>query len=244
MRLNVIVLLVGFSLLIASCQTGSNPKLVENQGSDKSNEVMAHIVEAEEVIQTSNYTYMKVNEGDINYWVAVTKMDAEEGQIYYFLEAMQMRDFESKELERTFDSIYFVQQISDKPIAAPVKVPAQDIRGERPKLEQKDISVEKVEGGISIAELYTNKDSYADMTVKIRGEVVKVNPDIMGINWVHIQDGTKDGDNFDLTVTTHDKLEIGDVVTFEGRISVNKDFGAGYKYDVIMEEARQPDIQY
>jgi len=244
MRLNVFGILVSVSLIIASCQSGSSPKLVENQGTDNLNEVIAHIVQAEEVIQTSNYTYMNVSEGDVGYWIAVTKMDAEEGQIYYFLEAMKMRNFESKELERTFDSIFFIQDISDRPIAPPVKVPAGEVRGERPKLEQKEISVEKAEGGITIAELYANKNSYVEMKVKIRGEVVKVNPDIMGINWVHIQDGTNDEGNFDLTVTTHDKLEVGAVVTLEGLISVDRDFGAGYKYDVIMEDARQPDLEY
>jgi len=166
MRLNVFVILVGVSLLITSCQSGSGPKLIDNMGSGKPHENNNHIVKSE------------------------------------------------------------------------------DVHGERPKLEQKDITVDVAEGGITISDLYSNRDSYADKMVKVRGEVVKVNPDIMGINWIHIQDGTSDSGNFDLTVTTHDKPEVGDIVTFEGKISVNKDFGAGYKYNVIMEDAKQADQQY
>jgi hypothetical protein len=30
---------------------------------------------------------------------------------------------------------------------------------------------------------------------------------------------------------------VGDIVTFSGTIALDKDFGAGYKYEVIMENA-------
>lgn len=68
--------------------------------------------------------------------------------------------------------------------------------------------------------------------------MVKFNSAIMNKNWAHIQDGTKEGDNFDLTVTTLDEVGVGEEVTFTGMILLNRDFGAGYKYDVIMEDAR------
>jgi hypothetical protein len=60
---------------------------------------------------------------------------------------------------------------------------------------------------------------------------------IMGKNWIHVQDGTEAAGNYDLTVTTQGTAKVGDVVVVEGGISLNKDFGAGYKYDVIMEDA-------
>ena len=61
---------------------------------------------------------------------------------------------------------------------------------------------------------------------------------IMGKNWYHIQDGTKTKDkNVDFTITSTDVIQIGDEVTFEGTIFLNKDFGAGYRYDIIMENA-------
>lgn len=60
----------------------------------------------------------------------------------------------------------------------------------------------------------------------------------MNKNWMHIQDGTKYGEIYDLTVTSKDSAKVGDVVVFQGAISVNKDFGAGYTYEVIMEDAK------
>ena len=66
---------------------------------------------------------------------------------------------------------------------------------------------------------------------------MKVNKSIMEKNWIHLQDGTKDGENFDLTITTDEIAEVGDVVTFEGNITLDKDFGSGYKYAAIVEEA-------
>jgi hypothetical protein len=65
-----------------------------------------------------------------------------------------------------------------------------------------------------------------------------VNEEVMDKNWVHLQDGTRDGESFDLTVTTLEKATVGDIVEFEGTIVLNKDFGAGYVYDVIMEEGK------
>ena len=75
--------------------------------------------------------------------------------------------------------------------------------------------------------------------MKIKGQVTKFSPNIMGKNWVHIQDGTNDSGNYDLTVTTNDVVKVGDVVTFEGTIVLKKDFGAGYFYEVIMEDAKK-----
>jgi hypothetical protein len=66
---------------------------------------------------------------------------------------------------------------------------------------------------------------------------VKFSGGIMNRNWVHIQDGTKDKDKYDLTVTTLETVKVGDVVIFEGVVSVGKDIGAGYFYDVLIEDA-------
>ncbi|MDO9614039.1 MAG: nucleotide-binding protein, partial [Bacteroidota bacterium] len=92
--------------------------------------------------------------------------------------------------------------------------------------------------GLSIAKLYSNRNDYAGKIIKMKGQVVKVNEEVMGKNWIHIQDGTKDGENFDLTITTLDKAAVDEVVTFEGTITLNKDFGYGYSYEVIMEDAK------
>ena len=32
-------------------------------------------------------------------------------------------------------------------------------------------------------------------------------------------------------------FKVGDIVTFEGKLVLNKDFGYGYKYDYLVEKA-------
>ena len=108
----------------------------------------------------------------------------------------------------------------------------------RPSIEKQDIKVEPAEGGISIAEIFGQPGKYENKTIKIRGKVTKINNGIMGRNWVHLQDGTDSDGKYDLTVTTNDNVNEGEVVTFQGRVALNKDFGAGYNYDVIIEEAK------
>ena len=77
----------------------------------------------------------------------------------------------------------------------------------------------------------------ATKTVKLRGKVVKFVAQIMGTNWLHVQDGSGEGGTADLTVTTDAMVKVGDVVEIEGPLTVNKDFGAGYKYAAIIEKA-------
>ena len=102
--------------------------------------------------------------------------------------------------------------------------------------EQENISVERAEGGITIEELYTSKELYAGKEVVIRGAVVKYTMGILNTNWAHIQDGTNSSGQYDLTVTTDELVTVGDVVTFKGTITLNKDYGHGYAYDVLMEQ--------
>ncbi len=90
---------------------------------------------------------------------------------------------------------------------------------------------------ISIAELYANKTVYQGKTVRLHGKVVKYNPNIMGKNWVHIQDGTEHEGKNDLTVTTSMTTKVGDEITVEGTVVLNKDLGAGYFYEILLEDA-------
>lgn len=104
--------------------------------------------------------------------------------------------------------------------------------------EKKDITVEPCSDCTTIEKLLAGKDSYSGKIIKVKGQVTKFNPEIMGKNWVHIQDGTVFQDGFDLTVTTDAKVSVGETVTFQGKIVLNKDFGYGYSYNVLMEEGK------
>ncbi|MEA1875287.1 MAG: GW dipeptide domain-containing protein [Bacteroidota bacterium] len=195
------------------------------------------VVKVVEVLQTSSYTYLQVKEKNQKYWMAVIKQEAQVGDIYSWETASEMKDFPSKELDRVFESIYFVDNLFRGDGTQGRAIPMEH-QTSKPRTDiDETINIEKAEGGISIAELFAKKKKFEGKRVKIKGRVVKVNPMVMGKNWVHIQDGTRDGDDFDLTITTMENIEKNQVVTFEGIITLDKDFGAGYFYKVIMEEA-------
>lgn len=228
MRVLVILILM---IIISSCVKNKNGVGVQNTEPSNKN-----YFEIKEVIHTSNYTYLNVKENISERWVAVTKGDLQVGEVYYYDGVLKMTNFESKELNRTFDEIYFLSTISKTPIG-------QNSIGAMPahsgKLETKRLSaitLEKAAGEITINNIFAKRNEFAAKEFVIRGVVVKVNKQVMGKNWVHIQDGTDFNGDFDLTITTQDIAEIGDEVDFKGKLSINKDFGSGYSYNVIMED--------
>lgn len=99
--------------------------------------------------------------------------------------------------------------------------------------------IQKAQGGKTVADLYAEKDQLAGKQVVIRGKVVKTRDNIMGKNWVHIRDGSGAEKRNDLTVTTSDPLPtVGATVVVTGTLASNKDLGLGYKYDVLIEDAK------
>jgi hypothetical protein len=104
--------------------------------------------------------------------------------------------------------------------------------------EKITVSIEPCDGCITISKLFESKQSFSGKSIKVKGQVTKFNPQIMGKNWVHLQDGTESEGLYDLTVTTDKEVSVGDVITFEGKIALDKDFGYGYFYSVLMEEAK------
>ncbi len=96
----------------------------------------------------------------------------------------------------------------------------------------------KPEGGKTVNEIYLQRDSLSGKEVILRAKVVKFSPQIMGKNWLHVQDGTGEKGTNDLTVTSAAAAKVGDTVLVKGALSTNKDFGLGYKYDLIIEDAQ------
>ena len=230
MKLNTFVLLSCLFLFAVSC------KMKNKSGENLAPNV--HQVTAEEVIQTSGYTYVRVSEENKETWIAITRQEVEKGKSYYYQPSVEMTDFVSKELKRTFKTIVFVDKFSDQPITLNKPKIANMPKGAQPAIAKEGLKVERAEGGITIAELYARKDSYAGKTVRIKGEVVKYNEGILGKNWAHIQDGSNNNGSFDIAVTTDDTTKVGDVVTFEGTVSIKKDFGYGYFYEVLIENGK------
>ena len=100
-----------------------------------------------------------------------------------------------------------------------------------------DDLIEPPEGGKTVAEIFQQKDELDGKPVLVRGVVTKVSNHILGRNWVHLQDGTGAPGANDLTVTTEAVLSVGDTVTVKGTLALNRDFGAGYQYDLLLESA-------
>lgn len=103
------------------------------------------------------------------------------------------------------------------------------------------IKVPKVSGANArtVAEIVTKATELKDKPVRVRGKVVKYSPGIMGKNWVHLRDGSgaaSDANN-DVLVTTLSETKVGEVVTVSGTVRTDKDFGSGYAYKVLIEEA-------
>lgn len=192
----------------------------------------AHQATVLEVIHVTEYTYLRVKENDKEYWIAAPKADIKEGTVINFNQSMEMKNFESKDLKRKFDSILFVDNLDAKLGVGALNQPM------KPNIEKENIKIEKAADGITIAELFANPKNYENKIVKIKGKVVKINSGIMNKNWIHIQDGTNFKDDFDLTITSNQIASIDEIITVTGKIILNKDFGYGYSYKILMEDAK------
>ena len=237
--MKILLNLTMICLLFISCNTGSKEK--------EGNESGLHKAIVQEVLHVREYTYLRVLENGQEKWIAAPITAAETGKTYYYGKTMEMKNFESKDLNKTFPTIYFVEKISETeadaklPLApAPNNVNPNTVSQEatKPVIEKKSVNIEKEGAGITLAELFKNKESYQNKVVTVKGEVTKFNPAIMKTNWIHLQDGTDFNGEFDLTATTSAELKVGDVVTLKGKVTLNKDFGAGYFYTIILEDAQ------
>jgi len=105
------------------------------------------------------------------------------------------------------------------------------------KAEVKETTVEATTYDISVEELIKNKEKYKNQTVRLKGEVTKYNPDIMNINWIHIKDGTSFNGKSDVTATSNTEVKLGDTISIEGKVTLDKNFGSGYVYPILIENA-------
>lgn len=204
-----------------------------------------------EIIETMNsggYSYVKFMKDGQETWAAGPQMSGlSAGDAVLMTPGMMMTNFHAKSLDRDFPRIYFVGSLSLDDGSAPAAGSgmsgmmggSSSAAGSNTVVAKADVgAVPAAEGGFTVESVHTGAAALANQNVKVRGRVVKFSPNIMGTNWIHIQDGTGDGPDADLTVTTQAAAEVGDLVLVEGRLSVNKDFGAGYKYAVIVEGAK------
>jgi len=206
-----------------------------------------------ETMSSGGYTYVNIEQDGKSNWVAVPTTEVKVGDVVAVRNGSLMKNFSSKTLNRTFESILFTGELvggakkEEKMAPATGAMPSDkthsmispDKTTEQVKVEK--IKVEKAEGenAYTVAELHAKRVELNTKGVVLKGQVVKVSKAIMGKNWIHIQDGSgsaSDKTN-DIIVTSQDVPSVGAVVTAKGTLNIDKDFGMGYFYAVIIEEA-------
>ena len=201
-----------------------------------------------ERIDASPYCYLRLQTARGEVWAAVPEAKIEKGTEVTVVNPMLMSNFESKTLNRTFAEVFFGNLAPAGGAmaaqgAAPSATPATAAASPHNQAAPVEVGkIEKATGpdALTVAEVWAKKGSLKEKTVTIRGKVVKYNPSVMGKNWLHLQDGSGDAGKgtHDITVTSLDAAAKGDVVTVKGMVRLNKDFGAGYTYAVIVEDAK------
>ena len=214
-------------LLIVFFSACNNPP-ESNDNMDEGAEDL-HSVFVNETIPTSKYLYLHVTEKNEQYWIATSLQDIKVGEFYYYSSGILKLNFKSEELNRLFDKIYLVSSL----------VPVNHGSDHNLNIKRKTATPEskeaiEIENSILIAVLVENMEKYSGKRIQISGECVKVNPDIMGRNWIHLKDGSKD--DYDLVVTSETYVPVGSVVTMTAVVSLKKDFGSGYSYELILED--------
>ena len=200
-----------------------------------------------ETMNSGGYTYVFMDTGQDQRWAAALETPVAVGDVVQTDAGMPMTGFTSKTLDRTFNVVYFVGSLQNLSSGAQPQaggaMPAghPDIGGGAPAQESGSaaVAIPVYEAGKDIAYVYANKDELAGQPVTLRGKVVKYNPGILGWNFLHIQDGSGDAaaGNNDLIVTTKADTAVGQTVLLSGTIVLDKDFGAGYSYPVLLEDA-------
>lgn len=188
--------------------------------------------EVVETMDTGNYTYVRVRDGTRTVWAATERFAVKVGDRVTVPPGMVMKKFESPSLGRTFDELYFVDFISAEGAA-----PAGAVGHAASPTESVQAVVAQPDGGLSIAEIYARRAELVGQEVTVRGRVVKSTQGVLDRNWLHLADGTGEGDGRDVTITTEASARVGDVVTARGRVSVDEDLGHGYRFPVLVKDA-------
>ena len=185
------------------------------------------------VVETMNaggYTYVKLDLGGEQVWAAGPETKVAVGDRLQLVTGTTMTAFHSNTLDRTFDRIEFVPALprEGEPVAAPAAPAAA-----APAVVTEAIA--PAPGGQAIAATLAGAKGLAGKTITVRGKVVKFNAGILGRNWIHLQDGT--GDLTLTTAPTAAPLTLGTVVVMRGTLALDQDFGGGYRYPVLVQDA-------
>ncbi len=237
--------LLGLVAIIAACN--QQPKVLEvedeqvkaifNEKEAPESSNSEHHVRLLDTLQSSRYSYLKVSENDKEFWLATMRANFIIGEDYVFEKGLFKTDYYSTQFDRSFDEIYLVSDL--RPAFSDGQKNALDkMFDSKPARSAPSISSEEDlerEGSLKIAELIQNAEQYVGKSVQITAKVTKINANIMDRHWLHLKDGSFD--NFDLVATSQTAVPAGHIVTIKATLNRDVDFGAGYSYDLILENA-------
>lgn len=192
-----------------------------------------------EAFESGGYVYMRLEDGT---WVAANAFAVSQGDKIQYSGAMEMNNFYSNTLERTFDSILFVSGASLVG-GGGAAMPAMPMEGhggmDKPAIVEAPAAgeVKPLADGKTVAAIFSEAGQLKEQVVSLNAKVVKVSSQIMGKNWVTLQDGTGTEPNNKLLATTQEEVALGDLVTVKGTVKTDVDLGYGYQYKVLLEEA-------
>ncbi len=254
---------LAFALALAACKKSEPPAPPPQPQAAPAPQAGPIKGKVAERVDAAPYSYLRLTTAQGEIWAAVPQTNVASGAEVTVENPMAMDGWESKTLNRKFEKLVFGTLAGQAPAGAapgaapagrPGMPPGMPPGGAAPGLaaqhaaaatgpaEVREVKVDKAAGpdARTVAEIHAQRAQLKEKKVTVRGKVVKVSAGIMGRNWVHLRDGTgsqQKGTN-DVTVTTGDTAAVGDVVVARGVVRTDKDFGAGYAYPVIVEEAK------
>ena len=213
-----------------------------------------------ETMDGGGYTYVLLQNSGNKVWAAIPLAKVSVGQQLSLLPGFEMKNFTSKGLNRKFDSVVFSagpvknEGVAMSPAAikmvhqgVPNAAQAQPAAKAQPAKAAKPVSmksqkVTKAKGpnAYTVAEIFAKSKKLEKKPVVVRGRVTKVSQRILKKNWIHIADGSgsKAKKTDDLVITSQQIPSEGDVVTVKGTLYNNLDFGSGYRYNVLIQDAK------
>lgn len=209
-----------FALLATGCDSAAAPVAPAQDAATTAANVAPAAVQ--EVLRGDGQVYVRVVEGQWDFWFMAPEAPVKPGDFVLLGKGPLRTHHRSAELDRTFAELVVLDAFSvvdEVTAAASLRLPPLD-------------------DGLSVAQVYAQRQALAGETVRVRGRIAKANKGIFGKNWYHLQDGTGDPDagTHDLTVTSQAELEVGDLAIAEGALTIDRDLGFGYFYEAIIEE--------
>ena len=176
-----------------------------------------------EVLAGDGSTLLRIETDAGDRWAAITGEAPALGSRVAIVEAVRLVRHHSKALDRTFEELWLGRLAND----------FNSLRADVPASYPQAIAPE-----VAIDAVRRDRAQLGGTSVVVRGVVAKVTRRVLGKDWVHLRDASTGAEGAALVVTTTDAVEPGQIVTARGRLAVDAEIGAGYRYDVLLQDAK------